>query len=156
MRALADPQDPAEPRKVKCCRLLWCHVSGRNKRWYVPLISEGVPPLKHIYAPTECDAAIDPSTKSITVAYGYGGKVEKIDISARLKKDQREVRRLQRVQDRSRRATNPDNYNAGGTVKKGPKLWRKSKNYLELQTELSDALRRAPEVHHADRSGILG
>lgn len=37
MRALADPQDPAEPRKVKCCRLLWCHVSGRNKRWYVPL-----------------------------------------------------------------------------------------------------------------------
>lgn len=47
------------------------------------------------------------------------------------------------MQDRSRRATNPDNYNAGGTVKKGPKLWRKSKNYLELQTELSDALRRA-------------
>jgi len=33
--------------------------------------------------------------------------------------------------DRSRRATNPDNYNANGTVKKGKKRWNKSKSYLK-------------------------
>lgn len=141
MQALADPADPAEPRKVKYCRILRRCISGR-KRWYAQLICEGVPPVKHIYAPTERKAAVDPSTKSITVAC-EDGTAEKIDISGELKKDRREVRRLQRALDRSRRATNPDNYNKDGTVKKGPQLWRKSKHYLGLAAELADAHRRA-------------
>lgn len=68
------------------------------------------------------------------------GTAEKIDISSQLKS---EVQRLQRALDRSRRAANPDNYNENGTVKKGPKFWRKSENCLELENELADAHRRA-------------
>lgn len=87
MQAFADPE---KPRKVKYCRILWRCISGR-KRWYVQSICEGGSPVKHIYAPTGRKAAIDPSTKSVTVAF-EDDTAEKIDISSELQKDRREVR----------------------------------------------------------------
>ena len=51
---------------------------------------------------------------------------------------EQEKRRLQRKLDRSRRATNPDNYNENGTIRRGVKLTHnKSKRYCKLQKELS-------------------
>ena len=35
--------------------------------------------------------------------------------------------------DRSRRATNPDNYNEDGTIRKGKKTWQYSKRYKKLR-----------------------
>lgn len=35
--------------------------------------------------------------------------------------------------DRSRRATNPDNYRPDGTVKRGRKIWRNSNNFCRLR-----------------------
>jgi hypothetical protein len=56
------------------------------------------------------------------------------------------VRRTQRAMDRSRRATNPDNYNQDGTIRPGPKTWRKSKRYLRLAQEHAELERaRASE-----------
>ncbi|MHA1828613.1 MAG: hypothetical protein ACTSX6_08195 [Candidatus Heimdallarchaeaceae archaeon] len=45
-----------------------------------------------------------------------------------------------------RRATNPENYNADGTVKKGPKHWNKSQGYQDLRTKLAEADRRLAET----------
>lgn len=46
---------------------------------------------------------------------------------------ERQQRLVQRAMDRSRRAMNPDNYNADGTIRKGKKAWTKSKRYQKLQ-----------------------
>ncbi len=54
-------------------------------------------------------------------------------------------RQLLRKMDRSRRATNPDNYNADGTIKKGYKKWVKSKRYIEIQKEHANLCRKNAE-----------
>lgn len=141
MQALADPVDPSKRRRVKYCRVLWRNVEGR-KRWYVQLICEGNTPLKHVYAGTDIKAGIDPSLCSVTVAY-EDGTVEKIAFGSELRKEHREIRRLQRQIDRSRRANNPQNFEENGTVKKGSKTWKKSKNLIQLEAQLADLHRKA-------------
>ena len=39
--------------------------------------------------------------------------------------------------DRSRRATNSQNYNEDGTIKKGRKTWRYSNHYKKLKENLN-------------------
>ena len=43
--------------------------------------------------------------------------------------------------DRSRRATNPQNYNEDGTIKKGRKTWRYSNHYQKLKSKYADSCR---------------
>ena len=43
--------------------------------------------------------------------------------------------------DRSRRATNPQNYNEDGTIKKGRKTWRYSNHYKKLKEKHSELCR---------------
>jgi hypothetical protein len=50
----------------------------------------------------------------------------------------KQMRVLLRAQDRSRRAMNPDNFNADGTIRRGPKRWAKSGHYERRQHKLSD------------------
>ncbi len=54
-----------------------------------------------------------------------------------LQRAQRKLRRLQRKLDRQRRANNPDNYNADGMVKKGPKEWTISNNMRETEGQIA-------------------
>ena len=51
--------------------------------------------------------------------------------------------------DRSRRATNPDNYNEDGTIKKQGNrktVWNKSNHYLKYQDELKELYRKQADV----------
>lgn len=48
---------------------------------------------------------------------------------------ERRERLLLRKMDRSRRATNPENYNEDGTIRKGKKNWYKSNRYKKLQQQ---------------------
>ena len=50
---------------------------------------------------------------------------------------QKKKRKLQRKLDRSLRATNPDNYNKNGTVKKGKKF-KKSNRYKTISQDLAE------------------
>lgn len=43
--------------------------------------------------------------------------------------------------DRSRRATNPENYNADGTIKKGKKKWTYSRHYKKLKAKHAELCR---------------
>ena len=52
------------------------------------------------------------------------------------------VRILSRKLERSRRATNPNNYNEDGTITKGKHNWYKSKSYLKTQGKLKDEYRK--------------
>ena len=68
---------------------------------------------------------------------------------------EREERLLLRKMDRSRRATNPGNYNEDGTVKNGPKKWKCSKNYLEDRQRLKELRRKnAINRHLAIREDV--
>ncbi|MBR3640885.1 MAG: hypothetical protein IKN53_02505 [Oscillibacter sp.] len=58
-----------------------------------------------------------------------------------------EKRLIQRKMDRSRRATNPENFAPDGTIRRGVKLnWTKSKRYRTLQRELVDMQRQQADV----------
>ena len=62
---------------------------------------------------------------------------------ASIEKIERRERVIQRKMDRSRRATNPGNYNDDGTVRRGRKEWVRSNRYLVLQAEHRELCRRA-------------
>ena len=62
-----------------------------------------------------------------TVAYTSDTEVGLKNLSERgdsIQTSERKERLIYRAMDRSRRATNPQNYNEDGTVKKGRKIWK--------------------------------
>lgn len=152
MRALADPQDPQKPRKVKYCRILWRNINER-KRWFVQLVCEGTSPVKHVFAPADIKAGIDPSLRSMT-CFVEDGTVEKIDISSDLAKSERTIRNDQRRIERKRRSNNPENYDEQGRVKKGPLNWNISKKQRDLEAKLAESHRKAA-AHHKNKAGEL-
>ena len=73
-----------------------------------------------------------------TVAYTSNTEVGLKNLSERgnsIQTSERKERLLYRAMDRSRRATNPQNYNDDGTIKKGRKIWKYSKHYKKLKTK---------------------
>ena len=69
------------------------------------------------------------------------------ELADQVKNIEHEKRMIQRKLDRSRRATNPDNYAEDGTIKRGVKLnWVKSKRYLTLQDELAYLQRQQADI----------
>jgi hypothetical protein len=74
--------------------------------------------------------------------------------ASELEFDAAHIRRLQRKIDRSRRATNPGNYNPNGTVKKGKKKWNSSKTYLKI-CHAKASLERKLAAHRKSLHGEL-
>ncbi len=118
--------------KVKYCRIVRRKINGKN-RFYLQLICEGTPyqnPKNKI------------GTEEIGMDVGVGTIAMVADTKATLKQfcselipDQKKKRKLQRKLDRSLRATNSDNYNPNGTVKKG-KRFKKSNRYKKISQNL--------------------
>ena len=79
-----------------------------------------------------------------TVAYTSNTEVGLKNLSERgnsIQTSERKERLLYRAMDRSRRATNPQNYNEDGTVKKGRKIWKYSNHYKKLKSKHSELCR---------------
>ena len=62
-------------------------------------------------------------------------------------REQKEARILRKM-DRSRRAVNPENYNADGTIRKEKKTWKKSNRYKKLHSQYRNICRIAAENRH--------
>lgn len=127
--------------RTKYCRIIRKRIRGRN-RFYVQLIQEGYPPKKKnriVGNNTSVGLDIGPSTIAI-VSNEYVGLQNLSDY--KLDNHKKEIRRLQRAMDRSRRATNPNNYNEDGTIKKGRKTWSYSNNYKRLRHKLNKIHRK--------------
>ena len=124
--------------RVKYCRIVRRKINGKN-RFYLQLILEGTPYQNP-------DNNIGSEEIGLDVGVGTIGivgdtKAELKQFCSELIPDQKKKRKLQRKLDRSRRATNPDNYNPNGTVKKGKKgnkNWNKSNRYRATSLELSE------------------
>ena len=79
-----------------------------------------------------------------TVAYTSDAEVGLKNLSERgnsIQTSERKERLLHRAMDRSRRATNPQNYNEDGTIKKGRKTWIYSNHYKKLKAKHSELCR---------------
>lgn len=107
-------------------------LSIRGNRKADPLVGKG-------------DVGIDIGPQ--TVAYASDKEVALLELADRVTNIEHQKKKLQRKLDRSRRATNPDNYKPDGTIKRGVKLTRnKSKRYLKLQSKLAYIQHRQAEI----------
>ena len=79
-----------------------------------------------------------------TVAYTSDTEVGLKNLSERgnsIRTSERKERLLYRAMDRSRRATDPQNYNDDGTIMKGHKTWKHSNHYKKLKAKHSELCR---------------
>lgn len=74
------------------------------------------------------------------------------DIAGEIKDKTKSTRRYHRKMDRQRRAANPQNYNANGTIRKGRKTWLKKIRYQQTQAKHAESCRQAA----AQRKSIHG
>ena len=123
--------------KTKYCRILWRNVNGQ-RRWFVQLMQEGVAPAKHTVAE---GAVVGLDIGPSTIAVVGDDSVSLVKFCDSVVQPWKETRRLQRAMDRSKRATNPQCFNANGTWKKGQQF-TPSKRYAALRTEYAETERK--------------
>ena len=126
--------------RVKYCRIQRKPV-GTKYHYYLQLVLEGKPPVKHPVGHGTAGLDIGISTAAIVTKDSCKLTV----LSSDAKDHSAQIRRTQRAMDRSRRITNPDNYLPDGTVRKGARKWIRSKHYRKLQFR-----KKSMERRHAD------
>lgn len=138
-------ENQALKSEIAYCRIIRKFVRKKYK-YYVQIIFKGTPPIKvdnetgevkHYIG--EGDVGIDIGTS--TIAYSSSTDVKILELANKVQNIENQKRRLLRKMDRSQRATNPDNYNKDGTIKRnGNKkiVWNKSNHYIKYQDELKD------------------
>ena len=146
-------ENQALKSEIAYCRITRKFIRNKYK-YYVQIVFRGTPPLKIDNETGEVkhyigvgDVGIDIGTS--TIAYSSATDVKIIELADKVQDIEDEKRRLLRKMDRSRRATNPDNYNEDGTIKRsGNKkmVWNKSKHYIKYQNKLKELYRKQADV----------
>ena len=143
LEAIIDPDDPVIAHgleaRVKYVRLVRRKLNGRS-RFYVQLVCEGQPYQKPQNQPGEGIVGLDIGPSTIAAVSEREAFLE--PFCAKVVARRSEIRRLQRRIDRQRRANNPSNYDADGTVRRGPKAWRKSSRQRRTETKLAEMRRK--------------
>lgn len=113
-------------------------------RYYLQITYQGEPASK--YRPVgKGRVGIDIGTQ--TIAWSSPTEVRLAELAAGVKRNHAEKAALQRKMDRSRRATNPDNFNPDGTIRHGIKLrWVKSKHYLRMEGRVRELERKNADI----------
>ena len=145
LKALFDLKDPhgveahALSCRVKYVRLVNRMMKG-NFWWYAQLVLEGNPHHKEKNAISDgvCGLDIGPST----VAAVGDNNAFLTQFCDEVIQPWKEIGLEQRAQDRSRRSTNPDNYNDDGTIRKGSLKWHRSNRYRRRQARIAETQRR--------------
>ncbi|MDG5785886.1 transposase [Evansella sp. AB-P1] len=128
--------------RTKYVRIFKKVVRGKV-RYFVQLIQEGYPPIKRnrkIANDETKRVGIDIGTSMI--AFSSESSVELRELAPECNMDEKELRRIQRKMDRSKRRTNPDNFNTNGTIKKGKLTWVYSKRYERLNQRRKELFRK--------------
>lgn len=127
----------------------------KNKyKYYVQIVFKGNPPVKVDNETGEIkhrigdgDVGLDIGTSTIAIASQSDVKI--LELVDRIQNIENQKRRILRKMDRSKRSTNPDNYNEDGTIKKqGNKkvIWNKSNHYIKYQNELRELYRKQAAI----------
>ena len=123
-------------------------------KYYVQIVFKGNPPVKVDTETGEIkhcigngDVGLDIGTRTIAISSQSDVKI--LELADRVQNIEYQKQKILRMMDRSRRATNPDNYNEDGTIKKqGSKKvrWNKSNHYIEYQNELKELYRKQADI----------
>lgn len=133
--------EEALTHRVKFIRVARREIRGR-RRYFAQLVMEGRPPrTKNLrYGRKNAKVGLDEGIS--TVAVVSAKEVSLNELAPGTAVDEKALRRLDRAIDRSRRATNPGNYNPDGTVKKGRLKWKVSGRCRKLMAERKELYRR--------------
>jgi hypothetical protein len=149
-------QDPyiheALEASTKYCRVVW-RSENAQRRWYVQLVQDGAAPSKYEFMNGGQAVGLDIGPSSIAIVADDAVALE--GFAPSVEQPWKQMRVLQRAQDRSRRATNPCHYAADGTVKKGPKRWARSARYLSRQHQLADLERCLAAARKRDHGELV-
>jgi putative transposase len=131
-------QQEALACRVKYTRILRREVRGKT-RWYAQLVMEGLPPTKgRVTGQGVVGLDIGPST----IASFSLEQASLEPFCPTVTQPWKELRTIERALDRSRRATNPEHFNTNGTVRKGPKKWKRSRRFQRLAVKRKERERR--------------
>ena len=144
--------------KIKYCRVLRKFIRGRYK-YYIQLVLDGTPPIKINKETGEIKniigkgmVGIDIGTQTIAIASQYDVKL--LELAPEVSNIEKKKRILQRKLDRQRRASNPNNFNKDGTIKKGIRTgnrltklkWNESNKYIKTRNELREIQRKQASI----------
>lgn len=135
--------------EISYCRIVRKFIKKKYK-YYVQIVFKGIPPVKIDNLTGEIKRHLGNGSVGIdigtsTIAYSSDTDVKIIELADKVQNIENQKRRLLRKMDRSRRATNPNNFNEDGTVKKqGSRkvVWIKSNHYLNCQKQLRTLYRK--------------
>lgn len=136
----------------KYCRMVWRMEKG-VKRWFVQLVQKGNSPAKYEFLSSGQTVGLDIGPSTIAIVADDAVALEAFAPS--VVQPWKQMRVLQRAQDRSRRACNPDNFNANGTAKNGARKWVKSARYTARQTQLSELERTLAAGRKRDHGELV-
>ena len=122
--------DIAIRHRIKYVRLIRRCFSGRD-HYYVQLVLEGKPPIKHAYGEGNC--GIDIGTGSIAVVTDTSVMLETLNKG--IKDYDPEIQTYQAKMSHKLRIANPGNYDQDGRIKKGCKTWKKTKAYQKVSRQ---------------------
>lgn len=127
--------------RVKYVQLMPKRIRGKVS-WFANITFEGTPPQKekHVFGDEDTVQGIDIGVSTVAVVNEHEAHLYELAEGCTL--DMRKKHIIQRKMDRSRRATNPDNYDADGTVKKGRHTWTQSNAYKKLRARLAELSRK--------------
>lgn len=137
--------------RVKYCRVVRKWIKNKYQ-YYVQIVLECQPvikinpdtgEIKHPLGKGRVGLYIGPKTLAYSSATGVGI----VELADKVEDIEAEKRRLLRHMDRSRRATNPNNYNENGTIRRGVKLeWVTSKEYERAAGKLRELYRKQADI----------
>lgn len=137
--------------RVKYCRIVRKWIKNKYQ-YYVQIVLECQPVIKINQETGEIKHPLGKGRVGLYVgpkmlAYSSATEVGIVELADKVDDIEDEKRQLLRHMDRSRRATNPDNYNEDGTIRRGVKLeWVKSKEYERAAGELRELYRKQADV----------
>lgn len=138
--------------KTKYCRMVWRMEKG-VKRWFVQLVQKGNAPAKYEFLSSGQTVGLDIGPSTIAIVADEAVALEIFAPS--VVQPWKQMRVLQRAQDRSRRTCNPANFNANGTAIKGSRKWVKSARYAARQTQLSELERTLAAGRKRDHGELV-
>ena len=145
--------------KDKICFSRIKRIFVKNKYKYIlQLVLEGIPPLKLDKETGKVkndiglgEVGIDIGTQ--TVAFASDNDVKLYELAPNVQNIENIKRKMQRYMDRSKRASNKDNFNEDGTIKRGIKLrWNYSNKYMQAKNELKNLYRKQADIRKQDHN----
>lgn len=132
-------------------RIVRKFVRGAYK-FYLQIIFKGIPPKKYNKETGESkhylgigDVGLDIGTQTIAIC--SSNTVKLYELADKVQNTENQKRLLLRYMERSKRKTNPNNFNDNGTIKRGIKLnWMFSNKYMKAKNQLKELYRKQADV----------